>query len=105
MTATRGFLPPSAFKIRRVCTTCAIHHYENCPACFGFGVYSEPDGFVAPVSAEEAMTGPAPATARACPTCGSTTAGIPADAPGRIEPPRMTLAEWANKYRQPPDAP
>ncbi len=36
----------------RVCHVCKIQHYENCPECFGFGVYDKYERF--PVSAAEA---------------------------------------------------
>src|SRR5690349_16350488 len=62
----------------RLCTSCAIAHYENCPSCFGFGVYGDTTERPLPVSAAKAMGDDAiPASARACPTCGSTAKGPP----------------------------
>lgn len=61
----------------RICTTCGVPHYENCPDCFGFGVCDTERNGTVPVSASRALDGQAPAGARACPTCGSTTAGMP----------------------------
>ena len=62
----------------RTCVKCAVHHYENCPDCFGFGVYDSVNGHgQVPVSAFEAMgNDPMPPNARACPTCHSTAAGV-----------------------------
>lgn len=65
----------------RVCRRCAILHYDNCPDCWGFGVYDAADtrNGVVPVSADAALGGgrPMPPNARACPTCHSTAAGVP----------------------------
>lgn len=43
----------------RICKKCAIHHYENCESCFGFGVYkiSNTPDLAWPVHADEAMSG------------------------------------------------
>jgi len=64
----------------RVCTNCEIHHYENCPSCFGFGVYN--------VKAADYRIYPMPAGAahdgsfrtkdwEPCPFCHSTPYGPP----------------------------
>lgn len=58
----------------RICTDCTPRHYENCEACYGFGVYA--DGL--PITAAESDNDPP--DARPCPTCHSTTNGVPADA-------------------------
>jgi len=62
----------------RICTTCAVPHVENCPDCYGFGIYQTPssDGETIPVSAAEAFHGPLRREAIACPTCGGTVEGI-----------------------------
>jgi hypothetical protein len=62
-----------------ICTKCDIPHYDNCEDCYGFGVRPWPDGPVkhVPVSAGAAIEGEAPADAIPCPTCGSTTKGVP----------------------------
>lgn len=62
----------------RICTECEINHYENCPNCFGFGVYSDIHG--------DAVTGGQAydykhnnvllKTPKPCPVCGSTIVGI-----------------------------
>lgn len=70
-----------------VCRDCPVPHYDNCPDCFGFGVYlaefygRTTRGFdkLVPVSAGQAMKGLAPDNAMPCPTCGSTVKGLPAD--------------------------
>lgn len=70
----------------RLCTHegCVAYHYENCPKCFGFGLYE--DG--SPVGATDA-TAPATGVAlnahlavllRPCPHCGSTSKGAPTHA-------------------------
>ena len=65
----------------RICTLCAIHHYENCGSCFGFGVYEgkhKPDGLI-PVTANIAIgTKDIHKDILACPECGSTELGMPA---------------------------
>ena len=64
----------------RICKKCAIHHFENCCSCFGFGVYSVPDrpGEVFPVTAGEAIETKAfRGEVKACPECGSTVMGLP----------------------------
>ena len=64
----------------RICKKCAIHHFENCGSCFGFGVYSVPDrpGEVFPVTAGEAIETKAfRGEVKACPECGSTVMGLP----------------------------
>jgi len=62
----------------RICTKCAIHHYENCGTCFGFGVYVKAtvDGLI-PVNAHAAHTQEFRGETIPCPECGSTTAGLP----------------------------
>ena len=67
----------------RICKKCAIHHFENCGSCFGFGVYSVPDrpGEVFPVTAGEAIETKAfRGEVKACPECGSTVMGLPNNA-------------------------
>lgn len=58
-----------------ICTSCKIHHIENCGTCFGFGVTSSG----APVSAGDAydrhVSGWSP-----CPECGSMPMGVPSGA-------------------------
>lgn len=69
-----------AEKAYRLCTACAIQHYDNCGTCFGFGVYTLPDrpGEVFPVSAVEAMeTRMFRGVVQACPECLSTVDGAP----------------------------
>ena len=63
----------------RVCTRCAIHHYENCGTCFGFGLYpGERELF--PITARWAHgsppSRPLPEKWIPCPECGSTPAGL-----------------------------
>lgn len=63
----------------RICTSCRIPHYENCPDCVGWGRYrSINDGKPYPVQAAEAH-GEAPPSPKLepCPTCGSTIKGVP----------------------------
>jgi hypothetical protein len=64
-----------------ICEGCDIRHYDNCPDCWGFGVYDAADtrNGVVPVPAAAACGGHRhmPSNARACPTCHSTAAGIP----------------------------
>ncbi len=61
----------------RICTKCAIHHYENCGTCFGFGVYTHTavDGII-PVNAHAACTQEFSGETRACPECLSTSEGL-----------------------------
>lgn len=65
----------------RVCTSCAVHHYENCPDCWGFGLMEKtsidfPGGI--PISASEAMDEDITTPPwKACPTCHSTPKGVP----------------------------
>lgn len=63
----------------RICTTCRIPHYENCPDCAGWGRYiSIRDGKPYPVMAAESHgDAPMPPNLEACPTCGSMIAGAP----------------------------
>lgn len=64
----------------RICTSCKVHHYENCPQCAGFGLMKRPfepdfpNGI--PIFAFEGMEGPTPEW-KPCPHCGSTPAGVP----------------------------
>jgi len=87
--------PPAVTELAeplRVCTSTRCvspAHYENCPECFGFGVSRPllpPTGPLIPITAREAEQrrryGPAidrtgRPVAIACPTCGSTVAGVP----------------------------
>ncbi len=55
----------------RMCTTCEIPHAENCPECFGFGVYKTLDGGTSPVSASVAHGDDPPrSTVFVCGVCG-----------------------------------
>jgi len=58
----------------RVCTTCDVRHYDNCPDCFGFGVL-RPGAAGVPMSAHRAVEG---GKSYPCPTCGSDQRGVPA---------------------------
>ena len=62
----------------RVCKACSIVHYENCPKCFGFGMYvSRRSGNLVPVIANEAIgRQPMPANLIPCSYCGSTETGL-----------------------------
>lgn len=60
-----------------ICSTCTVPHYTNCPDCYGFGVCDTELNGMLPVRSSRALTDPALGGARACPTCGSTTAGMP----------------------------
>ncbi len=72
----------------RVCAKCRIHHYENCPNCYGFGMYVGSKSHLVPVTAAEAhgdlvnwlkeeMTPLAERQLRDCPVCGSSSLGLP----------------------------
>ena len=68
----------------RICTKCKIHHYENCSACFGFGVVRSVHHIdkLIPISANEAyMIIDAASEFNMqwlhCPECNSTPYGIP----------------------------
>jgi hypothetical protein len=37
-----------------ICDKCEVHHYENCPKCFGFGQYKNIKGDLIPITAYEA---------------------------------------------------
>jgi hypothetical protein len=37
-----------------LCTKCEVHHYENCPECFGFGYYKNKNNDHVPIPAGEA---------------------------------------------------
>ena len=66
----------------RICTKCEIHHYENCESYYGFGVYkiSSRKDEAFPVTAGEAIEGDLPhGLVLACPECGSTEEGVPAN--------------------------
>jgi hypothetical protein len=54
----------------RFCDTCEVSHAENCPKCFGFGVYRL-KGSDVPVSASVAHGDDPPlATVETCQVCG-----------------------------------
>lgn len=75
-----------------LCHRCDITHYENCPTCWGFGVYASHDTRLRLVPVSGAMAAgsePLPPSARACPTCRSTPLGVP------IEPTAPTPGFWA----------
>jgi hypothetical protein len=65
----------------RLCTTCSVPHYENCGACFGFGVMAKehPDGPI-PIPAGQAAdvrnANPKIEWWKPCPECGSTIYGV-----------------------------
>ncbi len=61
-----------------VCIGCPIHHYDNCPECFGFGKYLSPrTGELVPVIAAEAHGDkPLPDGIQPCPFCGSVQNGV-----------------------------
>ncbi len=63
----------------RVCTTCLIHHYQNCETCFGWGVYVGPftEDRLIPVSAHNAHTKEFLWATSPCPECGSGPGGMP----------------------------
>lgn len=64
----------------RICTHCNIHHYENCPTCFGFGLkYAKLHKTLIPIGAGEAEKKAYPKDWQACPDCKSTPRGIPTD--------------------------
>lgn len=60
----------------RICDKCPIPHYENCPDCFGYGLYPVRGGLI-PVSAFKAQDKTYPANWQPCPTCGSGPGGLP----------------------------
>lgn len=64
-----------------VCRKCEIHHYDNCPDCFGFGLRRSVrlDGTLVPLIAREAVQrrGEVSEWLKPCPTCGSTARGVP----------------------------
>lgn len=71
---------PSISEKYRVCKKCAVHHYENCGTCFGFGVYEleTRPGELSPVIADEAInTHIFRGTLKPCPECKSTEKGLP----------------------------
>ena len=57
-----------------ICTACEIHHYEDCPVCFGFGFHG--DGVI--MSAADACNRNYTGWIR-CHECGSTPLGAPVD--------------------------
>ena len=67
----------------RVCTSCEVHHYENCPDCFGFGLaVNGATGKTMPALASEAHGEarlPPLYTYAPCPTCKSTIYGVPTE--------------------------
>lgn len=71
-----------------VCTLCDIHHYENCPDCFGFGFHD--DGTI--MSAVEACDRNYIGWTR-CSTCGSSPFGVPEKATKESERRDMTRKE------------
>lgn len=61
-----------------ICTKCPIHHYDNCPECFGFGFASEKIGSKVrtyPISAAKAHNNPG-MESKPCPVCGSIAEGL-----------------------------
>lgn len=60
----------------RICTSCAKPHVDNCPDCFGFGLYNVPGGAV-PVRAVEAINRSLRHPVVRCATCGGTENGVP----------------------------
>lgn len=71
----------------RICTTCRIHHYENCHTCFGFGVYRDEGRLIAitvadahgrpPIYLDYVISNSHLEYAIACPECGSGLDGVP----------------------------
>ena len=61
----------------RGCRRCDLFHYENCPTCFGFGVYASGSpiaaGTALRIAAESSV---ADIAASACPSCGSTVTAL-----------------------------
>ena len=64
-------------KVYRICTACEINHFENCEACYGFGVYkiSTNPSEAFPVTAAEAHDKQFKGVVLPCPECGSTEKG------------------------------
>lgn len=64
-------------KTFKICTTCEIHHIENCETCFGFGLkrIDERDGPI-PISASDAVNKNYSDDWIKCPECGATPLGI-----------------------------
>jgi len=56
----------------RICTECKIHHYENCPKCFGFGVFENGTPVIASEAHYKTFTRPVVP----CPYCGSGIDGV-----------------------------
>ena len=59
----------------RICTACAITHYENCTTCYGFGVYGVELKSL-PVTAIEAHDKKFRGITHTCPECHSDSNGI-----------------------------
>jgi len=61
----------------RICTSCEIHHIENCGTCLGFGIKNTSE--LIPITAGEAHSGSTLGWSP-CPECGSTPVGVPSEA-------------------------
>lgn len=59
----------------RICTSCDIHHVDNCSGCFGFGVYESTE-LRAPVSAHDAHARTLRHAVVRCDVCGCDERGI-----------------------------
>lgn len=57
----------------RVCTDCTPHHIENCPDCYGFGVYTLSG---TPVRAGDCDNVSRQPQMQRCPTCRSDYRGV-----------------------------
>ena len=55
----------------RICTECDVQHFDNCPQCFGFGVYKSTGG---PMGSAKAIS---TKSSVACPVCKSDYKGVP----------------------------
>jgi hypothetical protein len=59
-----------------VCKSCHVPHFENCPSCFGFGLYQKEDGTNYPVSAFDSQQLEFKHKVIPCNYCGSTEKGM-----------------------------
>ncbi len=93
----------------RICTTCKIHHYDNCGTCFRFGgayaklIPVDSERHFVPITAGAAhSSGATPDNWTACPECGSGSDGVPESTRDEGCPKCNLLAEL---YEQLPQTP
>lgn len=81
----------------RVCSACTPAHVENCPTCFGWGVYAATDGPISASGIEAAQRD----GWRPCPTCGGQPLYV-SDGPSRLFRWHVTEGDRSHNCLGPP---